>query len=161
LVLDASGKVKVRVLRPVSKRWLVTADFGEVNPNLRDGLPHKGVDFGCPIGTPVLAAFDGFVGLMRRVEEGTEKERRAGNRLALYSHDGKFRALYFHLSRFECCLGDKVQAGDVIALSGDTGVVTGAHLHFETRRLPEDEAFQVVFDEPIQSMDVPGNQANV
>jgi murein DD-endopeptidase len=140
----------MRVLRPVSKRWPVTADFGEVNPGLRDGLPHKGIDFGCPLGTPVMACFDGFIGLVRRVEEGTEKERRAGNRIGLYSHDGKVRALYFHLSKFSRSLGESVKAGDMIALSGDTGVVTGPHLHFELRRLPEDESFPGVFDEPIQ-----------
>ena len=137
----------MRVLRPVPKRYPVTSDFGEISPGFRDGLPHKGVDFGCPIGTPVVACFDGTVGLVLRLEEGTEKQRRAGNRLALYSADGKVRALYFHLSSFKVQAGQKVKQGDVLALSGDTGVVSGAHLHFETRHLPADVSFQAEFDD--------------
>jgi len=131
------------LVRPVDKKYKITSVFGAVNPALRDGLPHKGVDFGCPTGTHVYACFDGVVELIKDETEGTEKQRRAGRRLIIYSRTHK--ALYFHLLSPLCELGQKVKRGDVIALSGATGVVTGPHLHFEIRTLNDDEPIEPEF----------------
>lgn len=138
----------MRVLRPVPKRVPVTCDFGVVTPGFRDNLPHKGIDFGCPIGTPVWACFDGEVVSVWRAEEGNEKNRRAGNRILLDSGDRKIRARYFHLSNFNVKVGQKVTKGEVIGSSGDTGIVSGPHLHFELRDLPGDtDAFKPEFED--------------
>ncbi len=138
----------MKVLRPVGKNFRITADFGTVLEGYRDGLPHKGVDFGCPIGTPVLACFDGRVISRWRAEEGSKKNRRAGNRILIDSEGKKTRARYFHLSSFKVILGQKVKKGDTIGLSGDTGTVTGPHLHFELRHLPGDRiAFKPEFED--------------
>lgn len=148
------------VSRPVSKNFSITSSFGDVDPKYRDGLPHKGVDFGCPIGTPVRACFDGEVISVHRAEEGTEKNRRAGNRVLIDSSDKTTRARYFHLSSFKCKVGQKVMEGDIIGVSGDTGVVSGPHLHFELRTLPEDTvAFKPDFkDEHPEHIEIDGKE---
>lgn len=134
----------MRVFRPVSKRFPITGPFGSVNPNLRGGKPHRGVDIGCPIGTPVWACFDGVIKAALRTEQG-EDGARLGNRVALDTPDGQVRALHFHLSSFKCEVGQKVKEGDLIALSGDTGIVTGPHLCFGLRKMPEYEPIEPEF----------------
>lgn len=132
----------MKLLRPVHPMYKVSAPFGHVNPNLRDGKPHKGTDFACPTGTPVRACYEGVVMLVRDLNEGTEKQKRAGNRIGLYSIgiSPAYRALYFHLHSFMCKLGQHVKRGDLVALSGNTGYSTGPHLHFELRLLNTDES---------------------
>jgi murein DD-endopeptidase MepM/ murein hydrolase activator NlpD len=95
---------------------------------------HLAIDIGAPKGTPVVAAADGEIVMLRR-------EKRGG--ISLYQKDksGKYMLYYCHLSRYTKGLkvGDKVSKGDVIAKVGATGHVTGAHLHFSITRLPEDD----------------------
>ena len=96
---------------------------------------HLAIDIGAPRGTPVVAAADGEIMLMRR-------EKRGG--ISLYQKDtsGKYMLYYCHLSRYAkgVKVGDKVRKGQPIALVGATGhVIGGAHLHFSITRLPEDD----------------------
>jgi murein DD-endopeptidase MepM/ murein hydrolase activator NlpD len=89
---------------------------------------HEGVDFGAPIGTPILAAGDGVV---------TRASAMGGyGNVVDISHDGTWSTRYGHISRFAAGLrpGDRVKQGDVIAFVGNTGRSTGPHLHFEVRR---------------------------
>lgn len=87
---------------------------------------HYGVDLSYPMGTPVVAAFDGIV----RVSKG-----RAGGygELIVIRHDNKLETYYGHLSRRFVNPGQIVAAGDTIGLGGSSGRSTGPHLHFETR----------------------------
>lgn len=136
----------MKVLRPVGKEYRISSKFGQVDKGLRDGKPHKGVDFACPAGTPVRACFDGVIALLRTEKEpvGDDKasiqSRKGGNRVGLYN--ASHRALYFHLSAFLCDAGDKVLVGQVIALSGNSGNSTGPHLHHELRILNTDESIE-------------------
>jgi murein DD-endopeptidase MepM/ murein hydrolase activator NlpD len=96
---------------------------------------HLAIDIGAPKGTPVVAAADGEIVLMRR-------ENRGG--ISLYQKDksGNYMLYYCHLSRYARGLkpGARVSKGDVIAQVGATGhVIGGAHLHFSITRLPEDD----------------------
>ena len=96
---------------------------------------HLAIDIGAPKGTPVVAAADGEIVMLRR-------EKRGG--ISLYQKDtsGKYLLYYCHLSRYSKGLkvGDKVSRGEVIAKVGATGhVIGGAHLHFSITRLPEDD----------------------
>ncbi len=96
---------------------------------------HLAIDIGAPKGTPVLAAADGEVIMLRR-------EKRGG--ITLYQKDstGRYLLYYCHLTRYAASLqqGRKVHKGDVIAYVGRTGhVIGGAHLHFSITRLPEDD----------------------
>jgi murein DD-endopeptidase MepM/ murein hydrolase activator NlpD len=89
---------------------------------------HEGIDFGAPIGTPILAAGDGVVA-RASVMGGY------GNVVDI-DHDGTWSTRYGHISRFAPGLrpGDRVKQGDVIAFVGNTGRSTGPHLHYEVRR---------------------------
>ncbi len=91
---------------------------------------HRGVDIGCPVGTPVLAMAEGYV---------VSARRSAGSGLTIrLAHADELTSLYAHLSRIKVKRGQLVRAGQLIGLSGATGRVTGPHLHFEVwqRRLP-------------------------
>ena len=86
---------------------------------------HKGIDMAADTGTPIYASADGTV-------------RYAGSEpgFGLYiklSHDGGVQTLYGHCSQLLVKKGEKVKAGQIIALVGNTGRSSGSHLHFEVR----------------------------
>lgn len=84
---------------------------------------HSGIDFCAGTGTPIYAAADGVV-----VFAGPLTVR--GNATIL-SHGWGVYSGYWHQSKIEVTVGQQVKAGDEIGLAGDTGRVTGPHLHFE------------------------------
>jgi murein DD-endopeptidase MepM/ murein hydrolase activator NlpD len=86
---------------------------------------HTGVDFHAASGTPVQS-----VGVGTVVEAGWGGSY--GNQVVIKMHDGTYTQ-YAHLSSIGVSVGQQVAAGQQIGLSGATGNVTGAHLHFEAR----------------------------
>ncbi|MFC8421327.1 M23 family metallopeptidase [Streptomyces sp. NPDC057236] len=86
---------------------------------------HTGVDFHAASGTPVQS-----VGIGTVVEAGWGGSY--GNQVVIKMHDGTYTQ-YAHLSSIGVSVGQQVAAGQQIGLSGATGNVTGAHLHFEAR----------------------------
>ncbi|MFI5570930.1 M23 family metallopeptidase [Streptomyces sp. NPDC051740] len=86
---------------------------------------HTGVDFHAATGTPVQS-----VGVGTVVEAGWGGSY--GNQVVIKMHDGTYTQ-YAHLSSIGVSVGQQVAAGQQIGLSGATGNVTGAHLHFEAR----------------------------
>jgi len=86
---------------------------------------HRGTDFRAPMGTPVHASNAGAVVLARELYY-------EGNCVVI-DHGLGFMTMYMHLSKFEVKEGDKVEKGQIIALSGGTGRVTGPHLHLSVR----------------------------
>lgn len=87
---------------------------------------HHGTDVGCPVGTPIVAAMDGIVSVA---------ESQAGYGLVVYlKHPSGWSTRYAHLSQIKVKIGQQVKQGAEIALSGNTGIGTGAHLHFEIRK---------------------------
>ncbi len=104
----------------------ITSDFGNkrVYNNTIKSF-HSGTDFKAAIGTKIKAINDGVVVLA--------KDRfYAGNSIIIDHGQGVY-SCYFHLSKMNYKEGDFVKRGEVIALSGDTGRVTGPHLHFSIR----------------------------
>ena len=85
------------------------------------GFTHNGVDLRAAVGTPVYAPEDGVVKQM--------KGFRAGLYIELHTSTGVHRLM--HLSKYSVEDGAKVRAGTEIAKSGNTGVLTGPHLHWE------------------------------
>lgn len=84
---------------------------------------HRGLDICAPVGTPVKAPADGIV---------IKAERDAGYGNTLYiSHGDGIVTRYGHLSAFKAQPGQKVTRGQVVALVGNTGRSTGAHVHYE------------------------------
>jgi murein DD-endopeptidase MepM/ murein hydrolase activator NlpD len=86
---------------------------------------HKGIDFGVPSGTPVMAAGAGTVQIEGRLGG-------YGNFLKI-NHGNGYATGYGHLSRFApgIHMGSRVRQGQVVAYSGNTGITTGPHLHYE------------------------------
>lgn len=101
--------------------------------------PHTGVDIPAPEGTPVLAAASGQVLWAGRglLFGDNAEDDPYGIAVAIVHNFGwdnqTLYTLYAHLSELRVSKGDYVEAGEVIALSGDTGFTTGPHLHFEVR----------------------------
>ena len=123
--LGNSGAMSVDgILAPI-RGAPVTSLFGmRFHPILHILRLHAGLDFGAPVGSPVRAAADGtieFAGLASGF----------GNHVRI-KHAG-FETSYSHLSEIPDAIkpGVAVKEGQVIALSGNTGLSTGPHLHFE------------------------------
>lgn len=116
------------VLRqPFDGDFQITLGFNETYPGLYSDLNrHKGIDYGCPYGTRILAAADGVV------LEAAYDSAGYGN-YVLIKHENGSGTLYGHLQTTLVQPGTSVAKGDLIGLSGATGNVTGAHLHFEYR----------------------------
>lgn len=116
-----------------AKGYKITGRFGETRP----GHLHGGVDIAMPIGTAVTAPFSGTVTLVKTQPGG------AGNYIQVTSKSGTYRVTFMHLSSTLVRQGQQVQAGQVVARSGNTGNSTGPHLHFELDRLSEGKAQKV------------------
>ena len=98
----------------------ITSGFGQRGGNL-----HAGIDFGAPIGTPVYAASSGSV-----IAAGAAS---GFGQWVKLRHPGNITTVYGHISRWTVTVGQAVQAGQLIAYSGNEGRSTGPHLHFEVR----------------------------
>lgn len=107
-----------------SRSWgNVTSGFG-YRPKF--GRVHKGVDIAMEQGVPVVVPLPGTV-----LRVGFEANG-YGHFVAV-RHDDGMETRYAHLSRPLVTAGQRLQAGDPVGLSGNSGNSTGPHLHFETR----------------------------
>ncbi|HEU4341569.1 MAG TPA: peptidoglycan DD-metalloendopeptidase family protein, partial [Candidatus Binatia bacterium] len=105
----------------------ITSHFTEArfHPVLKVNVPHTGVDFAAPRGTPVRAVGDGVI-----TQAGWNKGY--GKSIEI-RHDSTYSTRYAHLGRFALGIrsGTTVKKGQVIGYVGTTGRSTGPHLHFE------------------------------
>lgn len=102
-----------------------TTKFGAKNPNLWKA-GHTGQDYPVPIGTTVYAAADGIV--------MGDNPGAAYGLCVMIDHGNGYQTLYGHLDSKSVNVGDQVTRGQAIGKSGDSGNVTGPHLHFEVRK---------------------------
>ena len=114
---------------PVGSGWesRVTSEFGyRSDPFTGQSSGHTGIDIAVPTGTPVRAALPGVV---------TTATYNAGGYgyYVKIDHGNGMVTLYAHNSKLLVKVGDAVEAGDMVSLSGSTGRSTGPHLHFEVR----------------------------
>lgn len=112
-------------------RWPLRGRISSGFGNRRDPFSgsrrfHCGIDISADPGTPVRAAADGTV-IFNGWKDGY------GNMIVI-RHENGYISVYAHNSENLAAEGSAVHKGDTIALSGMTGAVTGAHLHFELRR---------------------------
>lgn len=112
---------------PFQGRVNITSPFNpaRVHPVTGVTRPHYGTDFGMPIGTPVMAPADGVV-------VKAAFTRSTGFYVVL-RHRGAYSTVYMHLSKLLVHQGQSVKMGTTIARSGNTGLSTGPHLHYELR----------------------------
>lgn len=114
-----------RLIWPLHGRVISSSYGWRVHPILKTKKFHSGLDIAVASGTPVAAADDGVV-LVSGWKGGY------GNFVAI-DHGGGISTCYGHNSKLLVKVGDKVSKGQRIALSGNTGLSTGPHLHFEVR----------------------------
>jgi len=120
-------KSPLELRKPVRGDARLTAGFGlRRHPILNVMRMHTGVDWGAPLGTPVVAAGRGRV-------VAAEREGEYGNRVII-DHGGGWQTLYGQLATFSVRQGDCVEVGTLIGKVGASGLASDPHLHFEVRR---------------------------
>lgn len=122
---EGVGNKKGLMKTPVDGARLSSGFGHRHHPVLGYTKHHKGVDFACPVGTPIMAAGDGIV-------ERVGAYGAYGN-YVLIRHNNGYKTAYAHLSRYAKDLrkGMHVSQGKIIGYVGMTGRTTGAHLHYE------------------------------
>lgn len=124
---DRNGKsAKKMLMRTPIDGARLTSGFGmRKHPILGYSRLHKGLDFGAPRGTPIMAAGDGFV-------EMAERNGGYGNYVRI-RHNGQYKTAYAHMNAFGRGIrkGARVRQGQIIGYVGSTGASTGPHLHYE------------------------------
>ena len=102
---------------------VITSVYGpRVSPTPGASTFHKAIDISCPVGSEIVSIEDGKV-----IQAGLLG---AGGLAVTILHAEGFKSRYEHLSQLGVSVGDTVKRGQVIALSGNTGVSTGPHLDF-------------------------------
>ena len=106
----------------------ITSKYGwRIHPTLKKREFHPGSDMRAKYGTPVYATADGVV-------EYAGLHRRSGyGKLVILDNNFGFKTYFGHLSRIKIKAGQFVKKGDLIALSGNSGLSNGPHLHYEVR----------------------------
>jgi hypothetical protein len=128
---DAKGR------QPMHGGWKVPVPFARIasrfnpkrmNPVLHVVMPHNGVDFAAPVGTPIYSAGEGTV---KMAGNGGP----CGNEVQI-THSNGFTSAYCHMSRFASGLhvGQHVEPRQLVGYVGVTGRTTGPHLHFAMKR---------------------------
>ncbi|MBQ4540603.1 MAG: M23 family metallopeptidase, partial [Alistipes sp.] len=116
-------------IQPVLNKQLtlLTAGYGTVlNPFYRTPQSHQGVDYTVAEGSSVFATADGVV------REISDKSSTLGKTIVI-DHGNGYKTSYSHLLSTLVRRGQRVQRGDVIALSGNSGLSLAPHLHYEVR----------------------------
>ncbi len=122
-VVERGTKIPPTYIKPISGGRL-TSNFGRRKAPTRGASTyHKGVDWATPVGTAVMASSTGTV---------AKAGWGSGYGYVVYiNHADGRQTRYGHLSKVLVSQGQTVTQGQKIALSGNTGVSTGPHVHFE------------------------------
>lgn len=105
---------------------LLTASYGmRIHPFYKTLKSHQGVDYTIPEGSRVFATADG------RVKEIST--RTTSGQTVVIDHGNGFETQYSHLGKIQVRKGEQVACGDIIALSGNSGLSLSPHLHYEVR----------------------------
>lgn len=125
---NGNGLTPALLRWPTKVHYRISSPFNNKRRHPITGrlAPHNGTDIAAPKGTKVLATGDGVV---TRVAY----QKYAGKYLDV-DNLGPYSSRFLHLSKVLVKKGQHVKRGQVIALSGNTGRTTGAHLHYELHR---------------------------
>ena len=105
----------------------ITSNFGmRLHPIYHVPLFHAGIDFSVPEGSKVHSTGDGIIAF-----SGYDKG--FGQKITI-NHGYGYKTIYAHLSKSLVRQGQNVKRGDIIALSGNTGLSTGSHMHYEVHK---------------------------
>lgn len=117
---------------PLNRR-IITSSFGYRNhPVTGKWQLHTGTDYRAAMNTPVYSCADGIVFSTGKLEDY--------GKFVIIKHRNGYSSLYSHLEEILVNSNQKILEGEMIARSGNTGISTGPHLHFELRQagLPVD-----------------------
>ena len=116
--------IKSKFIMPMQSK--ITSSFGKarIYNDTLNGY-HSGTDFRAKMGTPIVASNDGVVALV--------KKRFYSGGTVIIDHGEGIYTCYFHMSKFSVKKGQRVKKAQEIGLSGQSGRVTGPHLHFSAR----------------------------
>ena len=129
--IDSAGSRcdNIPSIQPVINKQLtlLTASYGmRIHPFYKTLQSHQGVDYTIPEGSRVFATADGTV------REVAQRNSTSGQTVVI-DHGNGYETSYNHLSKINVRQGQHVRLGDIIALSGDTGLSLAPHLHYEVR----------------------------
>ena len=119
----------IPAIQPVinNRLSLLTAGYGTLmHPFYRTLQSHQGVDYTIPEGSSVFATADGTV------KDVSGRNSTLGQSIII-DHGNGYTTQYNHLSQSKVRKGQKVHRGDIIALSGNSGLSLSPHLHYEVR----------------------------
>ncbi len=123
--LNGQSSKRMLMKTPIKGARLSSYYGKRKHPVLGYSRMHKGLDFGAPTGTPIMAAGNGII----------EKSRRWGSygNYVRIRHNKTYKTAYAHLSRYGRGIkeGRRVKQGQIIGYVGATGRVTARHLHYE------------------------------
>ena len=122
------GRNRIPAIQPVINQQLtlLTASYGmRIHPFYRTLQSHQGVDYTVPEGSRVFATAAG------RVKEIAS--RSTAGRTIVIDHGNGYETSYSHLLAVNVRRGQEVRRGDIIGLSGNTGLSIAPHLHYEVR----------------------------
>lgn len=123
---ERSFFLKTLFRKPLESSY-VTSDFGyRIHPVFGNRHFHTGIDYRAPIGSLVYSSMDGQI-------SGTGVLGNYGLYIII-KHDGGYETVYSHLDVINVKVNDRVHSGQVIGESGNSGISTGPHLHFEIRK---------------------------
>lgn len=139
MVIESSDQMKYNIstgllsidcvpaIQPVNNKQLTLLAAGKkplINPFHRTMREHHGVDYLVPEGTAVFATADGVV-------KATSEQNSSHGKSLVISHGNGYETSYSHLLDVRVSKGQKVKRGDIIALSGNSGLSFVPHLHYE------------------------------
>ncbi len=126
--LGSKGR-RIPAIQPIvnDQLTLLTASFGDIlNPYYNKIQRHNGVDYTIPEGTRVFATADGII------KRYTLSSSDSGKSVVV-DHQNGYETIYNHLSKIDFPRNYRVKRGDIIGLSGNTGLSLSPHLHYEVK----------------------------
>ncbi len=127
LVVNTDVINHIPAVQPIDNTELIlfATSFGKrINPFYKTMQDHNGIDYSVPEGTAVFATADGFV----------SKIHSSGSTNGLsvtIDHQNGYKTIYGYLDAVHINIGQTINRGDLIALSGNTGLSYAPHLHYE------------------------------
>ena len=125
------GKIdNIPSIQPIINKnlTLLTASFGmRIHPFYKSLTQHNGIDYTVPEGTRVFVTADGVVKIAK-----SNKTSSTGLSVTI-DHLNGYQTIYNHLNKISVKNNQKVRRGDIIALTGNSGLSLSPHLHYEVR----------------------------
>jgi hypothetical protein len=119
----------IPAIQPVvnNELTLLTASYGlRIHPFYKSLVSHQGVDYTVPEGSRVFATADGKV-------KDVSSNKSSSGLVVIISHGNGYETQYSHLYKSNVKVGQEVKRGDIIALSGNSGLSLAPHLHYEIK----------------------------